>query len=149
MFLQLFRTRNHSQPSPLLSLTSRAAHHHKCNTVFPSVCAKRAAGSHANLLHLSRPTAFPLHLEGIWGGFSRCPTLWHFNWNALTAVFFFFLSFSNSLTRGSTIKISRINVPTATVPTQTLHHCRFTCQHMPSKMPRPTAVACAAGHTPQ
>lgn len=55
----------------------------------------------------------------------------------------------SSLIRGSTIKTSRINVLTATVPTQTPHHCRSTCQHTPSKMLRPTAVACVAGHTPQ
>lgn len=61
----------------------------------------------------------------------------------------FLCLFSHSPTRGSTIKISRINVPTATVPTLTLRRCRSTCQHMPSKTLRPTAAACAAGHTPQ
>lgn len=59
------------------------------------------------------------------------------------------VSFPHSPTRGSTIKTSRINVPTATVPTQTLRRCRSTCQHTPSKTLRPTAAACAAGHTPQ
>lgn len=54
-----------------------------------------------------------------------------------------------SLIRGSTIKTSRINVQTATVPTQTLRHCRSTCQRMPSKTLRPTAVVCVVGHTPQ
>lgn len=56
---------------------------------------------------------------------------------------------SHSLTRGSTIKTSRINVPTATVPTQTPHHCRSTCRRTPSKTLKPTAAVCVAGRTPQ
>ena len=35
------------------------------------------------------------------------------------------------------------------MPTQIPHRCRSTCQRTPSKTLRPTAVACAAGHTPQ
>lgn len=72
----------------------------------------------------------------------RCFTLTH-------AFFFFFLPFSRSPIRGSTIKTSRTNVPTATVPTQTRRRCRSTCQRTPSKTQRPTAVACVAGRTPQ
>lgn len=69
-------------------------------------------------------------------------------WSLVLQILSVFFS-PDSLTRGSTIKTSRINVLTATVPTQTPHHCRSTCQRMPSKMLRPTAVACVAGHTPQ
>lgn len=65
------------------------------------------------------------------------------NW--LYVVFFFPCW---SLTRGSTTKINPSNVPTATVPIQTLPRCRSTCPHTLSKMPRRTAAACVAGRTP-
>ncbi|XP_029630496.1 zinc finger protein 362 isoform X4 [Salmo trutta] len=54
-----------------------------------------------------------------------------------------------SLTRDSTTKTSPTSVQTATVPTRTQPHCRFTCLCMPSKTPRPTAAACVAEPTPQ
>lgn len=62
---------------------------------------------------------------------------------------FVYILFFLSLTRGSTTKTSPSNVPTVTVPIRTLPRCRSTCLHMPSKTPRRTAAACAAGRTPQ